>query len=99
MEKTSGISETEKILTQLKEGKKEKECLQVTTSVLVLGSEFAVLCAVCSLCVVCCALCCVPVLCACAVCTLCVVCCILCAVCNVHRAVYCFVSLKSNLNQ
>jgi hypothetical protein len=29
MEKTSGISEIEKILTQLKEGKKEKECLQV----------------------------------------------------------------------
>ena len=83
MEKTSGISETEKILTQLKEGKKEKECLQVTTSVLVLGSEFAVLCAVCSLCVVCCALCCV--LCACAVCLCCVytVCCVLYTVCCV----------------
>ena len=29
MEKSSGVSEIEKILTKLKEGKKEKECLQV----------------------------------------------------------------------
>ena len=46
MEKSSGISEIEKILTQFKEGKKEKECLQVgdaLCSVFVLSLLCAVL--------------------------------------------------------
>jgi hypothetical protein len=54
MEKTSGISEIEKILTQLKEGKKEKECLQVIHC----ESNLCCVCHVhCILCVVFCVLC------------------------------------------